>query len=75
MKLYYGAYRIGNEKILKVSDDVDCLSPQTLAGTYGMIESSKTARMARQLARIAKMVEASAIEFDTNNDYKVVEVR
>ncbi len=65
----------GDERILKVSDDLNCLSPQTLAGTVGCIESERKIGLSRKIANIARAFEVSAVEFDTSNDYKVVEVR
>ena len=75
MKLYYGAYKIGDEKILKVCDSNDCMSPNILLGTFGILDSEKVIGISRKLAGIAQIIGASAIEFITENDFRTISVR
>lgn len=75
MKLYYGAYRCEGKIILELTNDRDCLSPQLLAGTFGHIEDTRSDRLSKRIAELATEFNATAVEFDMDNKYRIVEVR
>ena len=47
--LCYGVAKIGDEVILKFTDDIDCLSPEALSGSYGLIYGNNPEEMLKEL--------------------------
>ena len=76
MKLYYGAYRLEGENILRITDDKNGFAGLTLGGcgTHGIIDIPPTATASRFIAKAAKILNVDSVEIYAE-DFKQVEVR
>lgn len=76
--LCYGVAKIGDEVILKFTDDIDCFSPETLSGSYGLIYGSNPDEMLNELKKvvnhIGQRVPLTHIELDVAKGYRILEV-
>ena len=76
--LIYGVAKIGDEVILKFTDDIDCLSPETKAGSFGKIYGSNPEEMLKELKKVVnhvgQRVPITHIELDVAKDYRILEV-
>jgi hypothetical protein len=77
--LCYGVAKIGDEVILKFTDDIDCLSPEALSGSYGLIYGNNPEEMLKELKKvvnhIGQRVPITHIELDVAKDYRILEIR
>ena len=84
-KFYYGAYQFGEVKhnqpayIMKVSDELDGLSCETIHKTFGCFEARDTNQALHKLERTVRDLSRNIspithLEFDMTNCYKVFEV-
>lgn len=65
MKLYYGVYKLGDEVVLKVSDDLTTIHPMPM----GEITAFKAPGTAHIIADLACNHKATAIEINKNLKY------